>query len=215
MRKSNIAILSDFDETITSENILNQLYKRFASPIYKNFIERWNNGEISTQEEIEGCFATVKTNRAVMEAYLSEVNIDPGFSSLLNYCNERKTPLVIVSDGLRWYIDYILQNNNIHDVRVYANEIFFEPSGFRFDFPWFDDQNPLQGTSKKKIVLKYQQLGYAVFYIGDGLSDTGAADAADVLFSRDYLTEYARDNNVETVEFSELSDVLDHLWYIN
>jgi 2,3-diketo-5-methylthio-1-phosphopentane phosphatase len=211
----NIAILSDFDETITSENILNQLYKRFASPIYKNFIERWNNGEISTQEEIEGCFATVKKNRAEMEAYLSEVTIDPGFSSLFNYCNGRKSPLVIVSDGLRWYIDYILQNNNIHDVRVYANEIYFEPSGFRFDYPWFDDQSPLQGTSKKKIVLNYQQLGYAVFYIGDGLSDTGAAEAADVLFSRDYLTKYARDNNLETVEYSELSDVLDHLRYIN
>lgn len=215
MRKSNIAILSDFDETITTVNILNQLYERFASPSYENFIEQWERGKISTPEEIEGCFATIEANRAEMEAYLSAVTIDPGLLQLLHYCNERNTPFVIVSDGLRWYIDYILQCNDIHGVPVYANEIFFEPSGFRFDYPWFDEQSPLRGTSKKTIVLKYQRLGYSVFFIGDGLSDTGAAEAADVLFSRDYLTDYARDNNLEAVEFSDLSDVLNHLRYTN
>lgn len=215
MINSNIAVLSDFDETITSVNILNRLYKKFASPSYQNFIEQWENGKISSQEEIEGCFATIKANRSEMEAYLSGFSIDPGFSDLVHFCNKRQSPIAIVSDGLRWYIDYILQINDIHGVIVYANEIYFEPNGFRFDYPWFDSQSPLRGTSKKSIVQKYQRLGYRVIYIGDGLSDTGAAEKADVLFSKNYLTEFARDKNLETIEFSRLSDVLDHLRHVN
>jgi 2,3-diketo-5-methylthio-1-phosphopentane phosphatase len=211
LRNSNIVVLSDFDETITSVNVLNLLYKKFASPSYKSIIERWEKGEISTKVEIEECFATIQANRTEMEAYLSGVTIDQGFPDLFHQCNERNIPLAIVSDGLSWYIDYILHNNDIEGVPVYANEIFFEPNGFRFNFPWFNIQSPLRGISKKTIVREYQRLGFFVVFIGDGLSDTGAAGVADILFSKGKLSKYAKQNDIEAREYSGLSDVLNQM----
>ncbi len=100
MKKSKIAVLSDFDGTITTNNVLNSLYGKFAAPSYRETLERWNRGEISTMEEIETVFSTISASRAEMESFLDTIELDPGFPSLLKYCLETMITLVIVSDGL-------------------------------------------------------------------------------------------------------------------
>jgi 2-hydroxy-3-keto-5-methylthiopentenyl-1-phosphate phosphatase len=54
-----IAVLSDFDGTLTSYNGLDILYREFGAPSYKQVVERWDRGEISTMEEISTCFSTM------------------------------------------------------------------------------------------------------------------------------------------------------------
>jgi 2-hydroxy-3-keto-5-methylthiopentenyl-1-phosphate phosphatase len=211
MRKPNIAILSDFDGTITSINVLEQLYKNFAAPSFTYYVEQWENGIISSAQEIEGCFASIKATQIEMEAFLSTVSIDFCLKELIRFCEEKNIPFAIVSDGLSWYINYILNCHGINNVTVYANEINFHSNRFRFSFPWFDIQEPFCGTSKKAIVRNFQNLGFSVVFIGDGLSDVGAAETTDVLFSRGFLSEYAKTNNIKGLPFSSLCDVLELL----
>ena len=71
-------ILSDFDGTITTINVLDSLYEKFGGHGFRNHMERWRRGEISTMEEIELIFRTVKATRQDMEAFLRTVDLDPG-----------------------------------------------------------------------------------------------------------------------------------------
>ena len=208
---NDYALLTDFDGTVTTINVLDSLYEQFAGPSYRIHMERWNRGEISTMEEIEKVFSTVKASRQGMETFLRTVNIDPGFKQLLRYCREKTYPFAIVSDGLRWYIDYVLNNHGIERTNVYAGDIFFEEEDFRFEYPWFDPAYPLRSTAKPVIVKEYQRRGHRVIFVGDGLSDVEAAEIADVVYAKDVLLEISRERGIEAREFEDLFDVYQDL----
>lgn len=208
---NDYALLTDFDGTVTTINVLDSLYEHFAGPSYRIHMERWNRGEISTMEEIEKVFSTVRASRQGMETFLRTVNIDPGFKPLLGYCREKTYPFAIVSDGLRWYIDYVLNNHGIERTNVYAGDIFFEEEDFRFEYPWFDPAYPLRSTAKPVIVKEYQRRGHRVIFVGDGLSDVEAAEIADVVYAKDVLLEITRERGIEAREFEDLFDVYQDL----
>ena len=203
----NSVILSDFDGTITTINVLDSLYEEFGGSSYRYYMERWQRGEISTMEEIENIFATFSASQADMEAFLRTVELDPGFTSLLGYCRQREFPFAIVSDGLRWYIDYILDFHGVGGVEVFAAEISFAPGGFQFEYPWYDPAFPLRATAKPLIIEDYQEKGYEVIFIGDGLSDVEAAGAADVVYAKDILLVEARTRGIEARVYENLHEV--------
>jgi 2-hydroxy-3-keto-5-methylthiopentenyl-1-phosphate phosphatase len=207
----NIAVFTDFDGTLTYRNVLDCLYENFAAPNHRDFVRRWEQGEISIQEELEGCFATIKASRNEMELFLDRVCLRPGLPDLIKYCQKRTYDFAILSEGLSWYIDYILRLNGIFDVMIFANHIHFCEDWVRFSFPWFDPLYPLRGTSKASIIRKYQGLGSRVIFIGDGLSDTDAAEAADIVFARDHLQEYTARHGIDSFEFSTIPEIIKHL----
>lgn len=200
-------ILSDFDGTITTTNVLDSLYEEFGGLGFDQHMERWRRGEISTMQEIELIFSTIKATRREMEAFLRTVKLDPGFRSLLGHCRKQDIPFAVVSDGLRWYIDYIL---NFHDVGVpdvFAGDISFTPDGFRFSFPWYDSAYPLRSTAKPLIVKDFQRRGYSVIFIGDGLTDVEAAEVADVIYAKDVLLFEAEERGIEVRKFENMHDI--------
>jgi 2-hydroxy-3-keto-5-methylthiopentenyl-1-phosphate phosphatase len=201
------AVLLDFDGTITTINVLDSLYEEFGGPSYRHYMERWGRGEISTMEEIEQIFNTVKATRQEMEAFLRTVELDPGFKSLFGFCREWDYPFAIVSDGLRWYIDYILDFHEVRGVVVHASKISFTGEGFRFEYPWYDPSYPLRSTAKPLIVDDYQKRGYHVIFVGDGLGDVEAAEVADVVYAKDVLLREARARGIDVLEFENLHDV--------
>ncbi|MFC2053545.1 MtnX-like HAD-IB family phosphatase [Chloroflexota bacterium] len=211
MKNSKIAVLSDFDGTITTCNVLNSLYDKFATPSYRVTLERWNRGEISTMEEIETVFATVSASRAEMESFLDTVELDPGFPALLSYCRAMGIEFVVVSDGLRWYIDYIMRHHEIAEVAVYACDIHFERGNYRFSYPWFDSSTPMRSVSKSTIVCDYQSRGHKVVFIGDGVSDFEAVQVADIVYARDVLLEYTNGHDIQAQEFSNMGDLIGDL----
>jgi 2-hydroxy-3-keto-5-methylthiopentenyl-1-phosphate phosphatase len=206
-----IAVFSDFDGTLTCRNVLDWLYERFCGPNHRHFVDRWECGEISIREELEGCFATNVASRAEMESFLNRVQLRPGLPDLLNLCHDRAYAFAILSEGLVWYINYLLHSHNIFDVTVFANQIHFQENGYHFSFPWFDPQYPLRGTPKASIIRKHQAEGSKVIFIGDGLSDTEAAEAADFVFARDHLLKYTATHGIAATEFSSLFDITKHL----
>ena len=206
--KPNVAVLCDFDGTATPHIVIDMLYHRFAAPCWLEITQRWSRGEISTQEEIQSCFATISATRAEMEAFLDSIPLDPGFPSLLDFCRRRGYRFAIVSDRLSWYIKYILDQHGIRDVTIYASEIRFEADRFRFSFPWYSPDTPLRSTSKSAIVRRYQAEDFEVVFIGDGLSDIDAVEVADVVYARNGLMEHCREQAIPAIEISNLSDVL-------
>jgi 2-hydroxy-3-keto-5-methylthiopentenyl-1-phosphate phosphatase len=208
---SRIALLCDFDGTISPVNVQEQLYYHFADPRTRINNERWDRGEISTKEELEGCFNSITASKEEMQSFLDTVHLDPNIHALLDYCHNNWIFVAILSDGLKWYIDYILHLHGIENIPVYANDIFFTDRGYRFDFPWFDPSSPLRGTSKNRIIREFQQQGYFVIFVGDGLSDTDAAQCADLVFAKDYLLSYVRSENIPAHVFVNLSEVIDQI----
>ena len=205
------AVLCDFDGTITSCEVIGKIYKKFACGNCEQLVKMWIQGEISTPEEIQGCFATIHATQQEMESELCSISIDANFPAFLDFCRKQNYPFAILSDGLQWYIDFILNLHGISGVTVYANQIHFKPTGFEFSFPWYDPNTPKRGTSKPLIIERYQNMGYQVTFIGDGLSDVEAVHFADKVYAKGKLLEICRSQNLPVIGFSDFADLL-NIW---
>ena len=212
-RAQNLAVLCDFDGTITPIDVLDILYNTFAGPECQELVKKWFQGEISTPAEMQGCFASIRASRAELERALDRVHLDSAFPDFVSFCREREYAFAVLSDGLRWYIGYILQRHGISDLPIYANEIEFTPQGMLIRSPWYRSNTPLRGTSKPAIVQKYQAEGYTVIFIGDGPSDVEAVEVADIVFAKGRLVEYCRTKGVPFTAFNDFSDLIQH-WQI-
>jgi 2-hydroxy-3-keto-5-methylthiopentenyl-1-phosphate phosphatase len=204
-----VAVLCDFDGTITIDETLGFLYRRFAGEECWDLVQAWMRGELTTPQEMQGCFASMKASRAEMEAALSEVRVDPGFPALVHFCRERGYRIGVLSDGLLWYIRLILNREGFPDLQVYANDIDFLPDRVEIHSPWYDPITPRRGVSKPSIIRKYQQQGYRVIFVGDGLSDVEALGAADMICARGQLLGYCRQYGITAIGFSRMDDLLE------
>ncbi len=203
-----VAVLCDFDGTVTPDEVIGRLYKRFATDECERLVERWVRGEITTPEEVLGCFATIHATQEEMEAELTHVRLDPAFANLVDYCRRQDCPLAIVSDGFQWYIEYILHRHGFQGLTIYANKISFEGGGYHISFPWYDPATPRRGTSKPTIIRRYQEKGFKVIFVGDGLSDLEAVETADWVYARGKLLEYCRKHELQAIGFTDLADLL-------
>ena len=207
-----IVILCDFDKTICKINVEDVLFEKFAACGLEH-TQRWEKGEISSKEELLYTFATITASKEEMENYISSVEIDPGFKSLLEFSFQKGYELAIVSDGLEWYISYILARHHIKGVPIYANQIYFENQGYRFEFPWYGEETPLRGVCKPEIVRSYQNPGTRVVYIGDGLTDVDVATVADIIFAKEVFLEHCLAHGIPAVPINSLSDVMEN-WIV-
>ncbi|HEY45498.1 MAG TPA: HAD-IB family phosphatase [Anaerolineae bacterium] len=200
-------VFCDFDGTLTNFVIIDHLYETFAE-CGLQYAERWERGEISTMEEMESTFATVTASREEMERELAKVDLVPGVSEFISMCQKRGYSFAIVSDGLQWYIEYILRQHGITGLRIIASQIHFEPGAFRFSYPWYDPEIPLRSTSKPTIIRRYQERGSKVAFVGDGTSDFEVVGVADLIYARRKLAEYCLSKGVPAIEFTDFFDLL-------
>jgi 2-hydroxy-3-keto-5-methylthiopentenyl-1-phosphate phosphatase len=204
-----LAVLCDFDGTATSVDVINEIYYIFGDCHCHDLNHMWDNLQITSIQEYLGCFRGIHVPQERIEKTLFDgVGIDPGFRLLKSFCQQRGYPFALISDGLGWYIHYILHRHGIHDLDVFCNEISFTPSGYKFRFPYYDPSTPKRGVCKPNIVQGYRQLAKQVIYIGDGLTDVEGAQAADMVFAKARLYQYFRENNLPVTGFDRIGEIV-------
>lgn len=202
-----IAVLCDFDGTIATDQTMDFLYTRFAA-CGMAYAHQWERGEISTPEEIRLTFTTIDADKQEMEDALEEIQFDEGFHGFLRLAEDRGYLIAVVSDGLEWYIDFILKRHGISDLPIYANRIHFNPKGFRFEFPWSHEDTPMRGVSKPNIVRCYREKAAHVVYVGDGRTDVDVIHRVDLLYAKGWLARHCKKQRVDAIEFVDWQDLI-------
>lgn len=209
--KKPIIFLCDFDGTITPYKLADFLYENFAECGTK-YSDMWAEGKIGTREEIELSFRHITASQEQMELSLSEIPIDACFKPFIDFCKQKKYKLAIVSDGLEWAIRFVLKNHDItNDIQIFANQILFTASGYKFNFPYYRSTNPDVGVYKPAILNQYKKQGYKVVLIGDGKTDMEAAPIADFVFARDELLRYCNEMKIPSKGYQDFCEIITFL----
>ena len=125
----------------------------------------------------------------------------------MDTCENNDIPIAIASDGFDFYIHAMLEKYGLSDVEVFCNEMRFNGRKVELSFPFYDRGCGVCGNCKKLHVQKFRDDSRTVIYVGDGLSDRYAARASDVVFAKSELKGDLVDNDVDFIEFTNLSDV--------
>ncbi|MGB5926474.1 MAG: MtnX-like HAD-IB family phosphatase [Dehalococcoidia bacterium] len=201
----------DFDGTITEEDISFLLLDAFAQGDWRTLLREYREHKISVGKFNTRAFAMVKADKhRLLEALQGGVKVRAGFHELVDYCLNKGFRLVIVSNGLDFYIRAVLKDLGLGDVEAYAAQASFHPAGMKVRYMGPDGKRVNDGF-KEAYIESFLRLGYRVIYIGNGDSDVAPAKYAHRVFATGDLLAYSKENNLNCKPFKDFRDVVKDL----
>jgi 2-hydroxy-3-keto-5-methylthiopentenyl-1-phosphate phosphatase len=201
-------IQCDFDGTITEEDVSFALLDTFAQGDWRELFEHYRQNKIPVGEFNTRAFAMVKASRAeLLKVARDKVRLRAGLHELVDYCRRQGFRLVIVSNGLEFYITTILKDAGLGDIEVHAAKTSFFRRGLKVQYIGPDNTLMLSGfkDAYTKIFLRE---GYRIVYVGNGPSDVAPASHAYRVFARDGMLDGCRERGLECTPFNDLNDIV-------
>lgn len=208
---SKLAILSDFDGTITRTDVAESILEEFARPEWWEIEEQHRARTIGTREAMARQFALLRAKRSdLIEFVERHASLDETFRTFAAFCEARGFVLEIVSEGLDFYVNHLLENWGLR-IPVRTNRAIFEEGHVRIEYPWADATCTLCGTCKLLRLFELRAHGHRLAYVGDGNSDLCPAVEADLVFAKGELARLCDEEEIPYVPFERFSDVQRHL----
>jgi len=206
-----ILVQCDFDGTVTEEDISFFLLDAFAQGDWRQLLREYKEHRMSVGEFNTKAFAMVKADKhTLLEALKGGVKVRAGFHELVNYCLEKGFRLVIVSNGLDFYIMAVLKDLGLRNVEVYAAQASFHTEGMKVQYVGPDGKR-LNDGFKEVYIKSFLKLGYRVIYMGNGDSDVAPAKYAHYVFATGDLLAYCRESNLKYKPFESFLDAVREL----
>ncbi len=201
-------IQCDFDGTIIRNNLSVLLRKEYAGGNWQKIDSDYLQGQLTVEQSNKLQFALIKEPKERLQAFVCQhIELRPGFLEFVRYCQERAIPFVIVSSGLDFYIEPVLEKIGMPDLELHCGRTSF--SGDGIDVAYYDPEgNIVKQGFKKKYLTWLKKRGRNIIYLGDGLSDLEAARQADHVFARGHLLDLLNTQSVAGSAFSDFYDVL-------
>jgi 2-hydroxy-3-keto-5-methylthiopentenyl-1-phosphate phosphatase len=201
----------DFDGTVTEKDTSFFLLDAFAQGDWRRLLRDYEEHRISVEELNTRAFAMVKADEpTLLGALKGEVRVRAGFHELVDYCLKKGFRLVIVSNGLEFYIRAVMIDVKLGNVEVYAAQASFRPEGMKVQYVGPDGKR-LEDGFKEAYIQSFRKLGYRVIYIGNGDSDVAPVKHAHHVFATGELLAYCREHNLQYKPFETFLDVVREL----
>ena len=215
------AVLCDFDGTTACENVAQLLLTHFSDDGTRlQLQERSRQETITFREYQEQAFAATRASREAMSSLVRfKATLRPYFKELWQYCLAMDIPLAIVTIGLDFYVDALMNKEGLNGVPTYAVKTSFTPQGviLEYSHPWDGSGAATRevchqwGNCKCSVLGQYRSKGYSIIYVGDGRSDFCPASMADQIFARGPLAQMCREHELPYTEFQDFQVVIQSL----
>lgn len=200
-------VLVDFDGTVTQNDVGALLFETFAPGHHQKIVSLWLEGRISSRECLERLCRSVKISEGELKKFVLSQKIDEKFPAFVDLCKCRNLKLVILSDGLDYYIRLILNDFGLEELPFFSNVLRLEDERLLPEFPYFEQGCGKCGNCKRFHLKNLKTEGQKVVYIGDGLSDRCAVTEADIVFAKNDLSEFCRNEGIRHHVFRDFRDV--------
>ena len=204
------AIQLDFDGTVTEEDVSFLLLDTFVGSHWRRYLDEYSSGKISVGAFNKKVFGMMIADRKTMTDFVlnnPRVKVRSGFKEFIDYCKNNGIEVVIVSNGLTFYIEAILDKLGISGLVIHAAENIFSPSGMKVRY---------LGPNGKEVDTAFKEaytdmlckMGYQVIYVGDGNSDIYPSRKAQYVCATAQLLKRCREENLKCYPFNDFFDVI-------
>jgi 2-hydroxy-3-keto-5-methylthiopentenyl-1-phosphate phosphatase len=204
------AVLVDFDGTACAHDVAEHMLEAFGDPGWTAYDEAVDRHEIGLRTAIVAQDAMLGADRDTLLAFaLDHCHLDPTFPPFCRWLAGEGVEVAVVSDGFGFYIEPLLSAGGLGDLTVIANRQRWNGAGrpTGLDFVNAHPSCVGCGTCKMLAVLRYREAHGPVAFVGEGQSDRYGALYADVVFAKDALTTYCREDDVPFIEWRDFGDI--------
>ncbi|MFA8342297.1 MAG: MtnX-like HAD-IB family phosphatase [Rhodothermaceae bacterium] len=212
--KNNLKIFVDFDGTITTTDVGEEFFLKFGDPEEADkIIKRWLAYEItSTEMWRELCDTIQNFDMEEYEKFLSTIELDEAFHKFVEFCAEHDLDYMIVSDGFDFYIDRILERENLGHIKRVTNKLTLDENGKLVpSFPHTDEECSRCANCKRNQVILNSSDEDFTLYIGDGWSDTCPVQHCDYILAKNSLLKFCEKNRISYFPYNNFHNVLRRL----
>lgn len=201
----NIAVVSDFDATITKKDVGDSLLLEFKKANYDEINSSYQMG-IRVEEWMKIYFSRMKDvdHKEIENFVYNKVEARDGFYEFFSFLNVNRIPFELVSGGVDVYIEPFFKKHGIAVKGFYG---LFRNGAV--EYPFLGDMTLSQFKAYR--VTHYRKLGYTVIFLGDSQNDYEAALAADISFATLRLKDILSFQNKSFLPFETLTEVLEKI----
>lgn len=223
MKDYQLKIFCDFDGTVTKKDVWVDALGKFISDKdkFSKLCTDFEKGRITARECINRELELIDNfDFNTFNAYIDKQELDDYFMDFIEYCRNKNHEIIILSEGLDYYIKYVLDKFRI-ELKYYCNTMEITQSGtgnservkLSCVFPYSDENCTWCGMSKRNILINNTN-DYddeVSVFIGDGVSDYCVSNYADIVFAKNTLASYCWKNNITYHEYKDFSDIMKKL----
>ena len=203
----------DFDATLTIGEVSHSMLEAFAEGDWKSVQADYYGGKIAVEDCNIRQFAMIKQGPDTIRDFLlnsGKVVMRPGLPELIEHGKKQNWDFSIISNGLRFYIEVILENLGIRGIEVAAAETDFSQEGLKLTYRG-PDGRAMQSGFKAAQAEAQRQRGYdRLYYIGDGTADLPPARHADHIFATSVLLQHCREEGLPHTAFNDMFDIINY-----
>lgn len=199
-------IVLDFDGTITENDLLDRMAREFGDPaVYQEVEDGLHAGTITLRECIVREYEPVTMPLQEAVAWMLEhVRIRAGLRELVGLARAKGWHVIVLSSGFEEFIRPVLSAAGVEGVEIVANKVDARPDGWRVR--WRDETTcAVCAEACKRTGLP---AAGEVVYVGDGISDRCAAQAADRVFATRGLARYFEEHGLPYESFGDFHDIV-------
>lgn len=208
----DFVFISDFDGTLTKKDFYLILSEAYYKEELKPLFKKWKNKEMKDREYLGYVFNHVKRSEAQLDEDILNITLDPFAKDFIEKIKAAGGDFIIISAGTSYYIDKVLEKNNIKGVDVYSNKGVSKDNGIYFDL---DENSEFYsdscGIDKLSVALKLKKKYKKIIYAGDSGPDLAPALISDLVFAKSSLVKLLEDKKKEFIKFENFSQVWDKL----
>jgi HAD superfamily phosphoserine phosphatase-like hydrolase len=200
--KSNIIIFSDFDGTITKQDVLDDVItKIFSFDIYKKVENELLTDKLKYEDYLYKMFDGINYDLNNISTDL----IDEYFCIFYEWIINNNVDFFILSSGFKKIIQHLIPyvDSNL----IFGNDVTIDANKWKVILY---EENNKKSINKVEVINKLKKDNCKTVFIGDGLSDFKVIGNVDYLFCKKYslLHQKCIDNNSEHIVYDNFNDVL-------
>lgn len=222
-KNSKVAIICDFDGTITVQDVTDEILKKFADPSWRDIGGLYSNGIISHAEMNKRFAALLRVTPTELKSFLIEtIQLRNGFTDFVNSCKELGILLIIVSSGWDFYIKSFIKEaifiNNLDKISTFkkfsipviSNHIFFNKVNYRWylKLPWNLHSCKISSPCKGTIVRFLKEKGINdTISIGNSETDICMVQESNQVFATNSLIDICIKNSIAFQGFKSFAEI--------
>jgi 2-hydroxy-3-keto-5-methylthiopentenyl-1-phosphate phosphatase len=207
----DVAVVVDFDGTVTEGAVSLMLLERFAPPAWRDLDREFEAGQVNARECIARQFEMLEaSDEDIREFARDHAKLRPGFLEFVSHLRGLGFPLAITSEGLDLYIDPVIERDRIDYVSVFSNEAKRTEGGrISVRYPHADMDCDDCGNCKSGLVEALKADGNYVVFVGNGRTDLCPAKKANLVFARDELARDLQSAGRPFILFEDFFDIME------
>ncbi|MCF8240445.1 MAG: MtnX-like HAD-IB family phosphatase [Melioribacteraceae bacterium] len=207
-------VFVDFDGTITKTDVGEEMFLKFGDAEKSHeIIKRWMNDEITSVQTWQMLCKTIDNlKRNDFDNFIDTIEIDETFVDFVEFCKSNNIEITVLSDGLDYYIKRIMEKNHLSQIAAYTNQLeFTDEAKLIPHFPHTDEECDKCANCKRNHVINGSADDHFTIYIGDGYSDTCAAQYCDFIFAKNSLLKYCEINRISFFPYNNFDEIIERV----